>query len=226
MAEVQLSSPVQDYLKAIYCMEKEGEGVSASRLAESMGVRLPSVTSMIRKLASRRLVSYTPYLSIALTGAGERQALEIVRHHRLLETYLRKNLGFALDALHAEADRLEHAMSAELEEKIDALLGRPAFDPHGSPIPDRKGNVRVRNLAPLSGLPPGSRAVVRQITCRGSEQLRHLESIGLLPGVSVRVVSREKGSGIVGIAISGDKVQSIAESIADMVLVDAKRSSR
>jgi DtxR family Mn-dependent transcriptional regulator len=225
MAEVRLSSPMQDYLKAIYCMEKEGEGVSASRLAESMGVRLPSVTSMIRKLASRRLVSYTPYLSIALTGAGERQALEIVRHHRLLETYLQKNLGFTLDALHAEADRLEHAMSAELEEKIDAL-GRPAFDPHGSPIPDRKGKVRARNLAPLSGLPPGSRAVVRQITCRGTEQLRHLESIGLLPGASLRVCSREKGSGIVGIAISGDREQPIAESIADMVLVDGKRSSR
>ncbi len=106
MAEVTLSGKAQDYLKAIYCLEREADGVTITRLAERLGVTLPSVTSMIRKLALQRLVSYTPYLSVGLTHAGERQALEIVRHHRLLESYLQKALGYPLEMLHGDADRL------------------------------------------------------------------------------------------------------------------------
>jgi DtxR family Mn-dependent transcriptional regulator len=219
MSEVELSAPTQDYLKAIYCLEKEADGVSASRLALALEVTLPSVTSMLKKLASLELVSYIPYLSIALTLSGQRQALEIVRHHRLLETYLQKALGFGLDALHAEADRLEHAISAELEEKIDAFLGRPAFDPHGSPIPDREGNVRARDLVRLVAIPVGKSAVVRQITCRGAEQLRYLEAIGLVPETEVRVRAGDEGSGILRLGLPGRDGVPLSEAIAASILV-------
>jgi DtxR family Mn-dependent transcriptional regulator len=174
---------------------------------------------MMRKLAARKLISYTPYLSIALTRAGERQALEVVRHHRLLETYLQKALGFSLDTLHDEADRLEHAISEELEEKIDAFLGRPAFDPHGSPIPDGSGHVAERKLVPLTALGPGDEGTVRQITCRGSDQLRHLEMIGLVPGAGVRVTTAETGSGVFRVRIPSRADEPIGESIASCVLV-------
>jgi DtxR family Mn-dependent transcriptional regulator len=219
MTDVALSKTTQDYLKAIYCLEKESDGVSASRLAEILGVTLPSVTSMIKKLASRRLVSYTPYLSISLTRAGERQALEVVRHHRLLETYLQKALGYSLDMLHDEADRLEHAISEVLEEKIDLFLGRPPFDPHGSPIPDIEGRVPHRDLVPLTGLGTGDEAVVRQITCRRPGELRHLEKIGLVPGAAVRIAGREEGSGVIRLALAERADEPLSDTIARCVLV-------
>jgi len=174
---------------------------------------------MMKKLASRKLVSYTPYLSIALTRSGERQAREVVRHHRLLETYLQKALGFGLDSLHDQADRLEHAMSAELEEKIDAFLGHPAFDPHGSPIPDAAGKVRSRRLVPLSALRPGEEAEVRQLICRDRGQLKHLESIGLVPGAAARVSALDAGSGVMRVDLAGRSGEPIGESIAGCVLV-------
>ena len=219
MSVVMLSGTLQDYLKAIYCLEKEAGGVSASLLSRTLGVSLPSVTSMMRKLATRKLVSYTPYLSIALTRAGERQALEVVRHHRLLETYLQKALGFSLETVHGEADRLEHAMSEELEEKIDSYLGHPAFDPHGSPIPDSAGRVKPRQLVALTDLDAGEHGVVRQITCREPGQLHHLESVGLVPGAAVRVVSADAGSGIVRVQISSAAEEPIGATVASCILV-------
>jgi len=225
VSEVALSGTLQDYLKAIYCLEKEGGSLSPSSLADSLGVSLPSVTSMMKKLASRKLVSYTPYLSIALTRGGERQAREVVRHHRLLETYLQKALGFGLESLHAEADRLEHAMSAELEEKIDAFLGRPAFDPHGSPIPDATGRVRSRRLVPLRTLRVGEAAEVRQLISRDRGQLKHLESIGLVPGAAVRVSALDPGSGVMRVDLDGRPGEPIGESIAGCVLVSRNGGS-
>ncbi len=219
MSEVALSGTLQDYLKAIYCLEKEGGSVSPSSLADALRVSLPSVTSMMKKLASRKLVSYTPYVSIALTRTGERQAREVVRHHRLLETYLQKALGFGLESLHDEADRLEHAMSAELEEKIDAFLGHPAFDPHGSPIPDAEGKVRSRHLVPLSALRPGEAAEVRQLICRDRGQLKHLESIGLVPGAAARLSAMDPGSGVLRVDLAGHPSEPIGEAIAGCVLV-------
>ncbi len=226
MAHVALSKTTQDYLKAIYCLEKESDGVSHSGLAETLGVTLPSVTSMIKKLASLRLVTYTPYLSIALTRAGERQALEVVRHHRLLETYLQKALGYSLDMLHDEADRLEHDISEVLEEKIDLFLGRPPFDPHGSPIPDAEGHVPHRDLVPLTGLDTGDEGVVRQITCREPGELRHLERIGLVPGAAVRVDGREEGSGIVRLTLASRTEEPIGDTIARRVLVTRAGSAQ
>lgn len=224
MAEATISRSLQDYLRAIYTLEKEAGEISTSLLAGRLGVSQPSVTSMLKKLAARKLISYTPYLSIALTVAGERLALEAVRHHRLIETYLQKALGYGLEELDDEAERLEHAISEKLEDRIDAFLGRPAFDPHGSPIPDRTGRIRERRLAPLASLRQGESGVVGQITCRDAGQLKYLESIGLVPGEAIRVRSSDPGSGITLLELSSGEEEPVGEAIACCVLVTRAES--
>ena len=136
-----LTVAVQDYLKAIYALESEGERVTTSALARRMGVSAPSTTAMTKRLAELGLVERLPYRGVALTDAGRRGALEVLRHHRLLERYLVDRLGLSLDEVHAEAELLEHALSEELEARIDAELGFPTHDPHGDPIPDRELRV-------------------------------------------------------------------------------------
>jgi len=213
------SAAAQDYLKTIYCLEKESGGVTVSRLAEALEVSAPSVTSMVKKLATRKLVDYTPYLSITLTRSGEKRALELVRHHRLVEAYLQKALSVGLDRLHEEADRLEHAISEDIEERIDLFLGRPAFDPHGSPIPDTEGRVAKRELVASDSLEPGQQAVVSQLTCRTPAQLKHLESIGLVPGAQIGLEERDTGGGVVRLRVGGRRAVSIGGSLARQVLV-------
>jgi len=215
----ELSGAAQDYLKTIYCLEKEGDGVTVSRLAEAMRVSLPSVTSMVKKLAVRKLLDYTPYLSLTLTRHGERRAMELVRHHRLLESYLQKALGVGLDRLHEEADRLEHAISEDLEERMDLYLGRPAFDPHGSPIPNAEGRVEERELVAADGLEPGQEAVVSQLTSRSPAQLRHLEAIGLVPGARITLQEKDTGAGLIRLRIDGRGRVPIGGSLARHVLV-------
>ncbi len=218
----ELSGTAQDYLKTIYCLEKESGGVTASRLAEAMGVSLPSVTSMVKKLADRKLLDYTPYLAITLTRGGEKQALELVRHHRLLESYLQKALGVGLDRLHEEADRLEHAISEDLERRMDLYLGHPAFDPHGSPIPDAEGQVEERILVAADGLTPGQEAVVSQLTSRSPDQLRHLEAIGLVPGTQITLEQVDRGDGIVRLRIGARRKVPIGGALARHVLVSPR----
>ncbi len=218
----ELSGTAQDYLKTIYCLEKESGGLSVSRLAEAMGVSLPSVTSMVKKLAFRRLLDYTPYLAITLTRAGEKRALELVRHHRLLESYLQKALGVGLDRLHEEADRLEHALSEDLEQRMDLYLGHPAFDPHGSPIPDVEGQVQERVLMAADGLKPGQEAVVSQLTSRSPDQLRRLEAIGLVPGTPITLEQQDRGDGIVRLKIGARRRVPIGGALARQVLVSPR----
>ena len=218
----ELSGTAQDYLKTIYCLEKETGGVTVSRLAEAMGVSLPSVTSMVKKLAVRKLLDYTPYLSVTLTRGGEKRALELVRHHRLVESYLQKALGVGLDRLHEEADRLEHAISEDLEERMDLFLGHPAFDPHGSPIPDAEGQVEERVLVAADGLEPGQKAVVSQLTSRSPEQLRHLEAIGLVPGARITLQEKDTGAGLIRLRIGARRQVPIGGSLARHVLVSPR----
>jgi DtxR family transcriptional regulator, Mn-dependent transcriptional regulator len=136
VAKVELSQAIQDYLKELYSLQAAGKRATTSELARRMGVSAPSATGMIKKLAELGLVEHTPYKGATLTEDGERTALEVVRHHRLLEQYLSQTLGLSLEEVHAEADRLEHALSEELEAHIDKTLGYPTHDPHGDPIPD------------------------------------------------------------------------------------------
>lgn len=219
MTRAALSGALQDYLRAIYCLEKEAEGASTSLLAQRLGVSQPSVTSMVKKLAARKLVAHTPYFSIALTAAGERLALETVRHHRLIEAYLQRALGLGLEELHEEAERLEHALSEKLEDKIDAFLGHPAFDPHGSPIPDRQGRVSERGLVPLAQLRTGDEALICQIVCRASKHLKHLDALGLVPGTTVRVKAADSGGGVMRLEFAEHPDEPIGESISACLLV-------
>jgi DtxR family transcriptional regulator, Mn-dependent transcriptional regulator len=201
-----LTVAVQDYLKAIYALESEGERVTTSALAARMGVRAPSVTAMAKRLADLGLVERAPYRGVVLTEAGQRGALEVLRHHRLLERYLVDRLGLSLDQVHAEAELLEHALSEELEAKIDAELGFPTHDPHGDPIPDRE--LRLAPAAAdgtLLDVPPGGRAVVSRVPDGNSELLRYLAELGVLPGSDVEVVSQAPFGGPVTVRTeSGD----------------------
>ena len=177
-----LTVAVQDYLKGIYALESAGERVTTSALAERMGVSAPSATAMAKRLAELGLVERAPYRGVALTDDGRRGALEVLRHHRLLERYLVDRLGLSLDQVHAEAELLEHALSEELEAKIDAELGFPTHDPHGDPIPDRELRVSTGRDRTLVDLEPGERASVSRVPDGDPELLRYLTELGLVPG--------------------------------------------
>ncbi len=213
-----LTVAVQDYLKAIYALETAGERVTTSALAARMGVSAPSATAMTKRLAELELVERAPYRGVALTEAGRRSALEMLRHHRLLERYLADRLGLTLDEVHAEADRLEHALSEELEAKIDAELGYPTRDPHGDPIPDRELRVDAGRDRTLADLEPGERASVSRVPNDDPELLRYLAELGLVPGSDVEVVSLAPFAGPVTVRTDrGDR--AISRELADEIAV-------
>lgn len=159
----ELSPAVQDYLKAIYALHASGIQVSTSALADRMGVSAPSATAMMKRLAELGLAERAPYRGVVLTDAGRRGALEMLRHHRLLERYLADTLGVPLDQVHAEADRLEHVLSEELEARIDEALGFPTHDPHGDPIPDRNLELSGSVARVLVDLSPGDHTTVSRV---------------------------------------------------------------
>ncbi len=184
-----LTAAVQDYLREIYKLEEDGRRGATSRVAEMMGVSGASASTMLKRLATLGLVEHTAYRGVVLTDAGRRVALEITRHHRLLEQYLAETLGVPLDQVHAEADRLEHALSELVEERIDLALGRPTHDPHGHPIPTPQlelGSMQKRTLADLA---PGERATVRAVPDDDADLLRYLDELLLVPGCKIELVA-------------------------------------
>ena len=185
----------QDYLKAIYALQENQEAVATSALAARLGVTPPSVSAMLKKLARRKLVRHTPYQPVRLTKAGARIALEVIRHHRILELYLAEVLGYRWDQVHAEADRLEHVISEELEERLFLALGEPTRDPHGHPIPSREGRVNEFASAPLSDLPPDLPAVIVWVNDRDPAMLRYLGDRGLVPDAEVTVLAHAPFNG-------------------------------
>ena len=182
-----LSAASQDYLKEIHKLRSEGRRATTSALADRMSVRPPSATAMIKKLAGLGLANHAPYRGVELTPAGEKVALEVIRHHRLLEQYLAQALGLPLDEVHIEADRLEHVLSEELEARIDRTLGYPTHDPHGDPIPDRKLKLDRSKLRTLATLEPGDEATIRRVPSDDEELLRYLKSLALVPGRKVKL---------------------------------------
>lgn len=194
---------MEDYLKRIYRLQADGREVATQQLADELGYSGPSVTNMIKRLHELRLVEHTPYHGVRLTPAGERVALEVVRHHRLLELYLAESLGYAWDQVHAEAERLEHHMSDELEARMDSALGYPTHDPHGDPIPSPTGQVPLVSSLRLVDLEPGAPAVVVRVSDRDPEQLRFLGELGLRPGVTVTLVERLPFEGPLRISFDG-----------------------
>src|SRR5918997_2666473 len=160
---MELTDAIQDYVKEIYKLGSSGRKVTTSALARRLRVSAPSATAMLKKLASLGLVEHERYRGAALTRKGEKVALEVIRHHRLLEQYLSQTLGLPLDELHDEADRLEHALSEELEAHIDRQLGYPTSDPHGDPIPGPDLKIAATKATPLSSLEPGAKATVSRV---------------------------------------------------------------
>jgi DtxR family Mn-dependent transcriptional regulator len=176
---------------------------------------------MMQKLADMRLVEYVPYRGVALTDAGEKIALEVIRHHRLIELYLSEALGYPWDAVHDEAERLEHVISEEFEDRIDAMLGHPTTDPHGDPIPPKSGRPPAGS-APrrLSEAEVGEDVVVRRVSDRDGDLLRQLASLELVPGTRVRILGRDSPGGPMTLE-RDDRRLSVGEEIARRVFVDA-----
>jgi DtxR family transcriptional regulator, Mn-dependent transcriptional regulator len=187
VAEEALSDAIQDYLKEIYKLRTDSGKVTTTGLAKRLQVSPASVSAMVKKLAALGLAEHVPYRGVDLTRAGEKVALEVVRHHRLLELYLAETLGIAVESVHAEADRLEHVLSDELEARIDSALGHPTHDPHGDPIPDARLQMQAEHkVRPLSALAAGEAGTVRRVP-DDDELLPKLSVLGLVPGRKVSV---------------------------------------
>jgi len=218
-----VSESAQDYLKAIWKLERTGE-MSTSALAESLGVTPASATAMLKKLATLGLVVHERYHGATLTPAGERMALEVVRHHRLLELYLMEALGLTWDQVHQEAERLEHHLSDELEAAIDQALGYPTRDPHGDPIPSPELLLVRDELVCLSDLEAGSMTVVRRVPDGDPELLRYLASLGLVPAEEVTVVEQAPFDGPVTVEVRGSR-HAIGRSLAARIEVGAEHAA-
>jgi DtxR family Mn-dependent transcriptional regulator len=212
------SRAIEDYLKTIYKAEQKHDGVTNSLVAEQMGVKPASATAMIKKLAKQNLVTHQPYHGIQLTAAGRKIALEVLRHHRLIELYLSEALGVPWDKVHAEAENLEHAISEDLEDRMDAALGHPSFDPHGAPIPSRDGGVPQRDKIPLSELPIGESACVVEVSDDDPSMLRYLSSLGVRLNTELHLLSLAPFDGPLTLRI-GDAEHSISRLVADNIYV-------
>ena len=206
-----LSASVEDYLKAIYILTLEQARASTNEIAEQMGVAPASATGMIQRLATADppLVDYQKHRGVSLTAEGMQTALEVVRHHRLLEAFLHEKLGYAWDEVHAEADRLEHVISEELEERICQALGDPAYDPHGDPIPSREFQMPTRSNVRMSELHPGDRATVQRINDADPDLLRYLSSIGLTPNCVITILEVSPFDGNLHLQVSGQRASLV-----------------
>jgi len=179
----------QDYLKRIYDLTESGSPASTNDLARELNVKPASVTGMIQKLAAEKpaLVAYQKHQGVTLTPAGKRAALEVIRHHRLLETWLVQTLGYSWDEVHEEAERLEHVISEDLEQRIATALGHPTRDPHGELIPTEDLDMPADDSTPLSSLRPSQTATILRVNAHDPNLLRHLDSLGLTPGIKIEV---------------------------------------
>jgi DtxR family Mn-dependent transcriptional regulator len=194
----------ENYAKALYELQgRDASPVGTTAVAERLGVTPASASGMLRRLADEGVVEYTPYHGARLTPEGERLALEVIRHHRLLELFLAEVLGMPWDRVHAEAEVLEHHISEELEELIAAKLGEPAIDPHGDPIPDRDLAVSADDSAPLTELEPGEQGVFTRVSDSDASMLRYLAENSIQPGARLLVRSREPFGGPVMVEIAG-----------------------
>jgi DtxR family Mn-dependent transcriptional regulator len=212
-----VSSAAEDYLKAILQLEGP-RGASTKAIADHLGISQPSVTAMTKKLAADALVVRVPYRGVSLTPAGRRIALEVLRHHRLLELFLADSLGLPLDEVHDEADRLEHVLSEELEARIDAALGYPTHDPHGDPIPDPELRLESAEGRTLSELAAGESTTVARVPDWDAKLLRYLGELALVPGAAVEVIARAPFNGPITVR-SGSGEHAIARELAGAIAV-------
>lgn len=229
MPDPQVTRVVEDYLPMIWVVddylpmiwkafEWPGGTPTTTDLASRLGVTASTVSATLKKLARDGFIVYEPYGAIELTQAGRRVAVEIVRRHRILETYLQQQLGLPWDAVHAEADRLEHAVSDTVLARMHELLGHPSSDPHGDPIPDADGTLAADRSRALTDVQPGTAVRVARVSDRSSEVLRHLDGLGIAIGTELRVDEVNLEAGAVGVTVAGAAVQ-LGLQAADAVRV-------
>jgi DtxR family transcriptional regulator, Mn-dependent transcriptional regulator len=223
--EPAFSAAVEDYAKAIYALERRGGGaVSTNALAERLDVTPGSASGMVRKLADLDLVTHEPYRGVQLTAKGVRVALEVLRHHRLLELYLAESLGVPWDRVHDEAEVLEHVLSEELEALIAAKLGHPTHDPHGDPIPSADLTIDERPTQPLDELEVGQQGRFVRVSDSDPDMLRYLAERGISPGHDVEVVDKQPFGGPV-FARFGTEVQVLGGALARAMRVEVPAGS-
>jgi DtxR family Mn-dependent transcriptional regulator len=222
----RLSRSKQDYLKALHTLSAQGERVSTSRLAVQLAVSPPSVTHMLARLAHERLVTHAPRADARLTPKGEREALAMIRRHRILETFLVRVLGLDWSEVHEDAEILEHHISDRVLEAIDRLVGHPAEDPHGHPIPDRRGRLLHRALEPLASLPRGSRATVREIRDADVRRMTRWKQAGLVPGAEVRVREVHALDDVIELDVAGRRLVTGSRGLEGVMVEAAKERSR
>lgn len=210
---------VEDYLKTIYALQQEHGQVKTLSVSERLGVKPPTVTAMLKTLAEFELVRYAPYRGVELTEAGERIALEVIRHHRLIELYLVEALGFGWDEVHEEAEVLEHVISEKLEARIAAHLGHPTIDPHGDPIPAVDGSIPENSSLRLTDLPLRTRSRVARVCEQQADRLRYLAELGLVPGANLEIVESAPFDGPVSVRVA-DRIHALDRRLARMILVE------
>jgi DtxR family Mn-dependent transcriptional regulator len=218
-----LTGPVEDYLKAIYDLERVGEPATTNDIALQLRVSAASVSGMVRRLADQGLITHEPYRGVRLTLDGRHAALRTLRRHRILECYLTEVLGYPWDRVHEEAEQLEHAASEELIERMAAALGDPVHDPHGAPIPTRDGRVEESSLRSLAEMGQGDRVRVRRMQDEDAERLRYLAELGIRPGALVRVLDKAPFDGPITLwvdAAGGGAQRAIGVALADQVFVE------
>ena len=222
--DISRSQATEDYAKAIFALEsKSGEPVSTNALAERLSLTAGSVSAMLKRLDELGLITHTPYRGVRLTPAGRRIALEVVRHHRLLELFLAEMLNMPWDRVHAEAEVLEHVLSEELEELIAAKLGNPTHDPHGDPIPSADFELDERTSESLDDLRAGAAGVFVRVSDADPEMLRYLAQRGIAPGDSFEVLDRQPFGGPLFVAF-GEHEHAIGGNLARAMRVELDRS--
>ncbi len=213
-----LSQAVQDYLKTIYKLEDNGL-VSTTAIAKELNISGASVTGMLKRLSTMKLVDYNSYKGVKLTQEGRKVALEIIRHHRLLELYLKEALGFPLEKVHDEACRLEHVISHEFVDKINAILGNPEFDPHGHPIPSKDGLINKNSEKLLVTAVNGDTVIINRLNDTDSEMLAYFEKKGLIPGVKLKIIDKAPFNGPITAFFNGEN-QIIGNEIARNIYIE------
>lgn len=219
MDQPEVYTPVvEDYLKAIWMLQQQESPVATSRIAERLGLTSAAVTAMIKRLAEQGLLRHEPYYGVRLTALGELAALRIIRRHRVLELFLVEKLGYEWDRVHDEAERLEHAASDELIERLARLMGEPDRDPHGNAIPTAAGEMDTSRYPALGDLEPGIARRVLEVEVDEPEQLRYLGSLSLRPGAEVKVVTKSPFEGPISLSVNGSP-QVISHSLAQRIRV-------
>lgn len=221
-----LSRSVEDYLKAVYSLNERGKAAGTSELARALEIQPASVSGMIRRLAEDGLLQHEPYRGVRLTRQGHREALKILRRHRIIETFLVQRLGYPWDDVHEEAERLEHAASETLIDRMADALGNPATDPHGAPIPTRTGEVDPTPGRSLDEVLPGTGVLVRSVPDNNRERLRYCEDVGLVPGAHVTVTDADAdGDSVVVVVGPGSEPVRIEGAVARRVTVSESPGS-